>query len=257
MVHILLPFLARKFKHGQLYWWATKRIELSDFHQLWRGRTTFPFLSSGECQAKTLFSSFLLFKLKKSRWKRNIFAHSKNYMRFYLRNPIWPNLWHNVWKSQNKVSFNIASVASYIFIMSGQKPIKNFETGHFGVFLKTWSFWSTNITRQVNFNRTKIGGKGQKFKWDILVIFKHCAMGLSSSFSSHFSWLSKWQLFEILVLFPLWLKKFRRFLELGCFYVIHLGFKTPRVSASHWLKSFKSWQVILSLAHFVKSRIPL
>ena len=142
-------------------------------------------------------------------------------------------------------------------IMFENPRIKSHSTFILACFLKTWSFWSTNVTRQVNFNRTKIGGKGQKFKWDILVIFKHCAMGFSSSFSSHFSWLSKWQLFEILVLFPLWLKKFRRFLELGCFYVIHLGFKTPRVSASHWLKSFKSWQVILSLAHFVKSRIPL
>ena len=79
-------------------------------------------------------------------------------------------------------------------------------------------------------------------------------------YSYHFPQLSNEQatVFRyILVLFPLWLKKFRRFLELGWFYVIHLGFETPRVSASHWLKSFKSWQVILSLAHFVKSRIPL
>ena len=215
------------------------------------------FLSSPPANARQKLC-FLLFYFSSSRKvdEKEIFLHTQKITWGF----IWEirfDLWHNVWKSQNKVSFNIASVASYIFIMSGQKSIKNFETGHFGVFLKTWSFWSTNVTRQVNFNRTKIGGKGQKFKWDILVIFKHCAMGFSSSFSSHFSWLSKWQLFEILVLFPLWLKKFRRFLELGCFYVIHLGFKTPRVSASHWLKSFKSWQVILSLAHFVKSRIPL
>ena len=32
---------------------------------------------------------------------------------------------HCVWKSQEKVSFNIASEASYVYILSGQKLIKN------------------------------------------------------------------------------------------------------------------------------------
>ena len=32
---------------------------------------------------------------------------------------------HGVWKSQKKVSFNIASEASYVYILSGQKFIKN------------------------------------------------------------------------------------------------------------------------------------
>ena len=32
---------------------------------------------------------------------------------------------------------------------------------HFGEFLKTWSLRSNSVTRQVSFNRTKIGGKCQ------------------------------------------------------------------------------------------------
>ena len=35
---------------------------------------------------------------------------------------------HGVWKSQ-KVSFNIASEASYVYILSGQKFVKNAENG--------------------------------------------------------------------------------------------------------------------------------
>ena len=45
---------------------------------------------------------------------------------------------------------------------------------HFGEFLKTWSLRSNSVTRQVIFNRTKIGGKCQnwKFKCDILGDFQ-------------------------------------------------------------------------------------
>ena len=35
---------------------------------------------------------------------------------------------------------------------------------HFGKFLKTWSLRSNSVTRQVSFNRTKIGGKCQNSK---------------------------------------------------------------------------------------------
>ena len=35
---------------------------------------------------------------------------------------------------------------------------------HFGEFLKTWSLRSNSVTRQVTFNRTKIGGKCQNSK---------------------------------------------------------------------------------------------
>ena len=39
-------------------------------------------------------------------------------------------------KITEKVSFNIASEASYVYILSGQKVIKNAKTGQFGEFLK-------------------------------------------------------------------------------------------------------------------------
>ena len=59
------------------------------------------------------------------------------------------------------------------------------KNGRFGEFLKTWSLRSNSVTRQVSFNRTKIGGKCQNTKnsnatfW---VIFKQCAVIKSSAF---------------------------------------------------------------------------
>ena len=38
---------------------------------------------------------------------------------------------HDVWKSQKKVSLNIASEASYVYILSGQKLNKNAKNGPF------------------------------------------------------------------------------------------------------------------------------
>ena len=35
---------------------------------------------------------------------------------------------------------------------------------HFGEFLKIWSLRSNSVTRQISFNRTKIGGKCQNWK---------------------------------------------------------------------------------------------
>ena len=59
-------------------------------------------------------------------------------------------------KITEKVSFNIASEASYVYILSVQKLTKNAKNGQFGEFLKTWSLRSNIVTRQVNFNRTKL-----------------------------------------------------------------------------------------------------
>ena len=50
-----------------------------------------------------------------------------------------------------KVSFNIASEASYVCILSGQK----FTKSRFCEFLKN------SVTRQIHNNRTKIGGNGK------------------------------------------------------------------------------------------------
>ena len=54
-------------------------------------------------------------------------------------------------KITEKVSFNIASEASYVFILSRQYFIKNAKIGHFGEFLKTWSLRSKSVTRQLQF----------------------------------------------------------------------------------------------------------
>ena len=45
--------------------------------------------------------------------------------------------WHGVWKSQKKVSFDIASEASYAYILSGQKFIKNAKNEEFLKVKKT------------------------------------------------------------------------------------------------------------------------
>ena len=42
---------------------------------------------------------------------------------------------------------------------------------HFGDFLKTWRLRSNSVTRQVNFNRTKIGGKCQNSNVTFWAIF--------------------------------------------------------------------------------------
>ena len=68
-------------------------------------------------------------------------------------------------KITEKVSFNIVSAANYVYILSGQKFLRNAKNDQFGEFLKTWSLRSNSVTRQVNFNRTKIGGKCQH--WNI------------------------------------------------------------------------------------------
>ena len=74
------------------------------------------------------------------------------------------------------VSFNMASEASYIYFLSGQKLIKNAKNGQ---------FWRSNsVTRQVNLNWTKSIEKMPKFKnsnatfW---VIFKHCDLVLKNA----------------------------------------------------------------------------
>ena len=87
-----------------------------------------------------------------------------------LINLTLPNSW--CLKITEKVSFNIASEASYVYILSEQNLIKSAKNGQFGEFLKNWCLWSNGVTRQVTFKRTKIDGKCQNskiqmrhFKW--------------------------------------------------------------------------------------------
>ena len=71
-------------------------------------------------------------------------------------------------KITEKGLFNIASEASYVYILSGQKFIlKMPKMVNLDEFLKTWSLRSNSVTRQVNFNRTKISKKCQNSKIQI------------------------------------------------------------------------------------------
>ena len=63
-------------------------------------------------------------------------------------------------KIPKKVSFNIASEASYVYILSSLKTPK---TVNFGECLKTWGLWSNSGTRYVNFNWTKNSEKCQNW----------------------------------------------------------------------------------------------
>ena len=79
-------------------------------------------------------------------------------------------------KITEKVSFNNASEASYVYNLNVQKLIRNTKMVHFGEFLKTWSLWSNIVTRQVNFNCFKKLWKMPKSKISnatFWVIFKH------------------------------------------------------------------------------------
>ena len=67
-------------------------------------------------------------------------------------------------KITEKVSFNIASVASFVYILSGQKFIKMPKMVNLASF---WKPAACSATRHVNFDRTN-----EKLKWDILDDFQ-------------------------------------------------------------------------------------
>ena len=58
-----------------------------------------------------------------------------------------------------KVSFKITSVASYVYIFSGQKVNKNAKNSQFDEFLKNLKLVVKQCFQKVNVDRTKIGGK--------------------------------------------------------------------------------------------------
>ena len=83
-----------------------------------------------------------------------------------------------------KVTFNIASEASKLYISSGQKFIENAKNGQFGEFVKPWSLRSNSVTGQVIFNRAKIGGKYQNSNETILGDFQTLWI---TSYPKHYS----------------------------------------------------------------------
>ena len=122
--------------------------------------------------------SFYFLELSNENTKKNhLFASHKNLLGLLIHYNIAKMMinkrYSRCLKITEKVSFNIASEASYVYKSSLKMP----KIVHFGEFLKTWSLRSNSVTRQVSFNRTKIGGKCQNAKnsnatfW---VIFKQC-----------------------------------------------------------------------------------
>ena len=67
-------------------------------------------------------------------------------------------------KIVQKVAFNFASEASYVYILSGQKLIKYAQNGQFGRLFENLKLGLNSFTRQVTFNRTKIVEKFQNWK---------------------------------------------------------------------------------------------
>ena len=74
------------------------------------------------------------------------------------------------------LTVQLATFTFYIYItFCGQKFIEKWSISR-GFFLNNWSLRSNSVTRQVNFNRTKIGGKYQNPNATFCVILKHCAI---------------------------------------------------------------------------------
>ena len=72
-------------------------------------------------------------------------------------------------KITKKVSINIASEASYVYLLNGQKFIKNAQNGHFGDFLKLEACCQTVLP-----DRSMFKGQNLAENPTLWVIFKHC-----------------------------------------------------------------------------------
>ena len=83
---------------------------------------------------------------------------------FLLRN-------HGVWKSQEKSHSTLRAKRATFTFWVDKSSLKMPKMVQFGEFLKTCSLRSNRVTRQVSFNRSKIGEKCQNSFW---VIFKYC-----------------------------------------------------------------------------------
>ena len=71
---------------------------------------------------------------------------------------------NGVWKSQKKSHSTLRAKRATFTFRVNKSWLKMSKMVHFGEFLKTWSLRSNSVTRQVSFNRTKIGGKCQNAK---------------------------------------------------------------------------------------------
>ena len=74
-----------------------------------------------------------------------------------------------MFENQIKVSFNIASEASYVYILSGQKYIKDAKNYQFDEL----SLQLNSVTRNVNFKMTKLLENAKIQNATFWVNFKH------------------------------------------------------------------------------------
>ena len=74
----------------------------------------------------------------------------------------YETLCHSVWKSQKKYHSTLPAKRATFTFWVDKSSLKMPKIVHFGEFLKIWSLRSNSVTRQVNFNRSKIGGKCRK-----------------------------------------------------------------------------------------------
>ena len=121
------------------------------------------------------YSSKKSLKIREKIWKHVI---KRSFFLCNLRHAIFSpsSQW---FKITEKVSFNIASEASYVYILSRQKFMKNAKNGKWGELLKTWNLRSNSVTRQVNLNWTQLMENAKIKNATFLVIFKHCASSSS------------------------------------------------------------------------------
>ena len=147
----------------------------------------------------------LLKNIEKVCWCRSINLQNKSGLKighfelvyFYLQHSVWESplllsIQSRCLKITEKVSFNIASEASYVYILNGQNFIKMTKIVHFGEFLKIWSLLSNSVTRQVTYNRTTIGenDKIEKSNATFWVIFKQFVQFYTKIKWDFFLWIS-------------------------------------------------------------------
>ena len=85
---------------------------------------------------------------------------------FHFSHPsfcLWVAKFEDSWKPPLKGVCRGNYITTKPWFWVDKSSLKMPKMVHFGEFLKTWSLRSNSVTRQVSFNRTKIGGKCQKF----------------------------------------------------------------------------------------------
>ena len=85
----------------------------------------------------------------------------KNWLSFALNLREKYYLHHSVWKSQKRSHSTLRAKRATFTFWVDKSWLKMPKMVHFGEFLKIWSLRSNRVTRQVSFNRSKIGGKCQ------------------------------------------------------------------------------------------------